>query len=273
MTTDSIPYKVAPQQPLSSMHYYEESPFKGSPWFHPEVVYKPRGVVGEPLPYVVSRDNVITGTLLLCFVIAAVSVAFSRDFILRHLHNFFYVPRSEAEVVETGNEIRFQLFLCLQSSLLLAIVFYLYVRYTGGEQPMMDSQVLPIAAFTFVNVAYLVVKWGIYQVVNLTFFDKRSIGQWERQRLFFTSSEGVLLFPVILVQIYCGLPLVVTLIYALFIVILVKILTFYKAKTIFFKENADFMQNILYFCALELMPLGALWGILNIVQHYLKVNF
>lgn len=272
MTTDSIPYKAQPQRGLS-LHYYDESPLAGSPYYHPEVAYRPSGVAGELLPYTVSRDDVITGALLLCFVIAAVSVAFSRNFIARHLRSLFYVKRSDSDILETSSEVRFQLVLCLQTALLMALVFQLYTRFTDGDEPMADSQVVPLAAFWGVNVAYLLAKWLIHQLVDHTFFTKRQIGQMMQVRLFLTSTIGVLLFPVVLVQIYLGLPLIVTLIYTLFIVILVKIMTIYKAQTIFFKSAGDFVQNILYFCTLEMMPLCALWGVLTIVQHYLKVIF
>lgn len=255
------------------MKFTDESPFVGSKYYHPEIAVRPNGIAGNPIPYTLSRDNVITGLLLLCFVIATVSVAFSRNFILRNLRSLFYVPRRDNEVVETGNEVRFQIFLCLQTSLIYAIVFYLYTTFHIGSQPMTIPQVLPIATFAITIMAYLALKWTVHQLVDHTFFSKRSISHWNRLRLFLTASEGILVFPLLLVQIYFGLPLIVTMIYALFVVVLVKILTFYKAQNIFFKASSGFVQNILYFCALELMPLGALWGVLNIVQHYLKVNF
>ena len=47
----------------------------------------------------------------------------------------------------------------------------------------------------------------------------------------------------------------------------------YKSYAIFFKHGGGIVQNILYFCALELMPLLALVGILQITGNYLKVNF
>lgn len=251
----------------------DDSFFVGRRDYHPAQAFRSQGVAGQTLPYAVGRDDVITVLLLGCFIIAAVAVARSRSFIVRHLRGLVYVPRSEAEAVETGNEVRFQLVLCLQTSLLVAIVFYIYIRYADGFQTSLATPLLPIAAFTGVNVLYLMVKWLAYQAVNRTFFDGRRIGRWERLRLFLTAGEGVLLFPMMVVQIYLGLPFMVTVFYALFIVILVKILTFYKAQTIFFKGTGGFVQNILYFCTLEMMPLGALWGVQNMVQHYLKVNF
>lgn len=257
----------------SPLHYYEQPPTTDSLHLHPLTLSEPSGVAGEALPYVVGHDNVVTGVLLFCFVIAAISIGFSRNFLWRQLRNFFYEPRSEANIAETSTEVRFLLLLCVQTSVLLALVFQLYTQFAGGPRHMTATPLLPVAIFTAVNLTYFIAKWAVYQVVNHTFFGKRSIARWERSRLFLIAAEGILLFPLMVVQIYFGLPLPTSLLCAVFVVVLVKILTFYKAQTIFFTMSTGFVQNILYLCALELMPLGALWGILNIVQYYLKVNY
>lgn len=48
--------------------------------------------------------------------------------------------------------------------------------------------------------------------------------------------------------------------YVLAVVFLVKLLSFYKCYVIFFRQNGIFLQIILYFCALEIVPLATLWG-------------
>jgi len=54
---------------------------------------------------------------------------------------------------------------------------------------------------------------------------------------------------------------------------LVKILTFYKSYIIFFKQKRYFLQIILYFCALEIVPLFALWGGLLSIVDLFKIKF
>ena len=61
--------------------------------------------------------------------------------------------------------------------------------------------------------------------------------------------------------------------YTLSIIALGKLLSFYKTYLIFFKQNGNFLQNILYFCALETMPLIGLWGFLVMISSFLKINF
>lgn len=91
--------------------------------------------------------------------------------------------------------------------------------------------------------------------------------------LFLFSCEGVLLFPVVMLLTYFNLSLDAAIIYALIVVGLVKILSFYKSYIIFFRGNGSFLQIFLYFCALEVVPLFALSGGLVLISHYLKINF
>ena len=91
--------------------------------------------------------------------------------------------------------------------------------------------------------------------------------------LFLVSCEGVVLFPAIILMTYFGFSLQAAIIYALVVVGIGKILSFYKSLIIFFKRKGAFLQIILYFCALEVVPLFALWGGLVLISHYLKINF
>ena len=63
--------------------YYRESYFTGKPWFHPDLFGGRLGVAGDPVPYGIARDNVITAMLLFCFILAAVAYAKSKRFILQ----------------------------------------------------------------------------------------------------------------------------------------------------------------------------------------------
>ena len=91
--------------------------------------------------------------------------------------------------------------------------------------------------------------------------------------LFLFSCEGVLLFPVVMLLTYFNLSLDAAIIYALIVVGLVKILSFYKSYIIFFRGNGSFLQIFLYFCALEAVPFSGVCGGLVLMSHYLKINF
>lgn len=234
---------------------------------------KSDGLLGEDVPYSVSSDNTVTALLLGCFLLGMLALSVSRQFMVRQIHNFFYVPRSVADMTETDYEINVQTFLVLQTALTIGILYYLLSRFALGNDYSQMSQLKVIGIFSLILVGYFAVKKLAYHIVGWTFFSAKNNDQWSKAWLFLTAAEGVLLYPILLVQIYFGLPLQIAGIWAALIIILVKLLSLYKCYAIFFKHGGGIVQNILYFCALELMPLLALVGILQITGNYLKVNF
>jgi len=91
--------------------------------------------------------------------------------------------------------------------------------------------------------------------------------------LFLTSAEGIALFPIVMLRAYFDLSMQNVVIYFIIVLLIVKILTFYRAFVIFFRRNVVSLQIILYFCALEMVPLLALWGTLVFTANNLKINF
>ena len=63
--------------------FYEESFFAKDSMYHPELPGGRYGVAGDPVPYSMRNDNVITGLLLACFVLGIIAFSRSRDFIFR----------------------------------------------------------------------------------------------------------------------------------------------------------------------------------------------
>ena len=112
-----------------------------------------------------------------------------------------------------------------------------------------------------------------YLVVGAVFFNRRSNELWMKSLLYLLSVEGLLLFPVVVLQVYFGMGAYTSFKCCLVIAVVFRILSFYKTYIIFFSQKKAVMQNILYFCALEIIPLGALWGALSVITNSLGVNF
>lgn len=269
-----------PGQPIGKSYrdfslpqYYRESFFSEDSLFHPELTGGRLGVAGDPVPYTIAGDNLITSLLLGCFFLAAIALAQSRRFIARQAKNFFFVQRGNTtEMTETSGELRFQLFLVLQTCLLFALGWFFYTRsYVASTFIIEQYQIIGIFAGIFA--AYFLVKLIAYFFTGWVFFDRKKNEQWLKSYLFLFSMEGLILFPMVMLQAYINLPLKSALIYAVFVVFVIRILSIYKVYIIFFRRKGLFLQIFLYFCALELMPLGALVEILAIVNNYLKINF
>ena len=259
---------------LTDIHFAEEGYFKGNKYFklgrgnaHAD------GVQGILSPYAVSNDNTVTALLLGCFVMAMIAFAVSRNFIEKQIKSFFHVTRRKEVVTETAYEVRFQIFLIVQTSLLLSILYYFFAHGSGRGGLESESQLSVIGCFFGIFMGYFLIKNLLYKLVNWVFFDRKNNGQWRHTQIFLYALEGVLLFPMILLQVYFSLSLHAALIYTLIVMLFIKMLAFYKSYTIFFKRMGASLQIILYFCALELMPLMVLWGILFITDNYLIINF
>ena len=233
------------------------------------------GVTGDPVPYTIRRDDTVTSLLLACFILALISFARSRDFIFRQAKEFFVVRHSgpATEVTETTSEFRFQFFLAGQTCLLASIVTFLYTLERIADTFILKSQHLLIWIFFGCYVGYFLLKSALYATVNGVFFDAKQNRRWQKSLLFIICVEGVLLFPLVMLQAYFNLSMKNAVIYAYIVVLLTKLLTFYKIYVIFFGEKRAFLQIILYFCTLEIVPLFSLGGILVAIVDLLKLNF
>jgi len=239
----------------------------------PEAVPSKYGVPGDPVPYTVRNDDTITMLLIFCFITFIVTLGHAHRFIIRQLKNFFFITHNDELMTETKGEIRLQLFLAMQTCLLLAICSFFYANHYVSDTYFLDSDLQLIGLYFILFILFFSLQSLLYWNVNRLFFDDKSNLQWWRASLFLTAASGVLLFPAVLLQVYFSISLENVTFYYLFVLILYLSLTFYKAWDIFFRQNVFSLQIILYFCALEIVPLLAFTGCWWIVTNMLKVNF
>ena len=171
------PYQVLRLLPKDATPAQQDSAIQA--WFQPgEIHYSSRpdggrfGVAGDPIPYTIKNDNIITSMLLVCFVMTLIAFSFSRSFLLRQAKNFFYIPKSEA-ITETSTEIKSQLFFLLQTCLLLALLYFFYTRKYIANTFILSDEYLLVAILTGVFICYFILKGLIYTYVNTVFFDNK----------------------------------------------------------------------------------------------------
>ena len=260
---------------ISLPQYYRETFFANDTLLHPEIYGGRYGVAGDPVPYTIRGDNTVTILLLGIFILAMFSFSRSRNFIIYQAKEFFKLPRSgqTTEITETTSEFRFQFFLAIQTCLVAAIVAFFYTQQNIADTFILKSQYMLIWIFFGCFLVYFLFKSFLYALVNGVFFDRKDNQYWQKTLLFLVSAEGVVLFPLVMLKSYFNMSTHNAILYVLVVVILIKILTFYKCYVIFFRRNAAYLQNILYFCALEIVPMLSLWGFLVIIVDYLKINY
>ena len=252
--------------------YYRENFFSNDTLYHEELQAGGSGVAGDPVPETLSNDNVITGLLIVCFLFIAFTLSRISGFIVKQLKDFFYVQRADRDVTETGNEVKFQFVFVGLTCLVYGLLYYLYATAYIADTFTLSSQYSILGIFIGVFMLYFLLRFSLYHGINILFFDKRRNTKFLTSLLFITAMEGAILFPILLLLAYLHFSPVYATIYVTAVVILVKILTFYKSYVIFFKQNRVFLQIILYFCALEMVPLLTLWGGLSVIVDIFKIK-
>lgn len=257
---------------IDEMSFMDESYFAGSKYFHPELGVDHSGVAGDPMPYSPASDNLITGLIVGSFLLFMLALSSNLHFFAEQLRNFFYVPKGPTTDTSPTYETRFQLFMVVLTSLLLAILYYFYAN-TGPVSTFLLPGELMLGIYVAIFLGYYVLKFLLYGVVNTTFFGSKKNLQYLHSFLFLTSVAGALLFPLVLLVVYFGVTVQTAIVYIVVLFVFVKLLQAYKSYIIFFKSFGGILQLILYFCTLEVMPVLMLFGAIELTGMYLKVNF
>lgn len=253
--------------------YYRETFFCEESCFVQEnmVAYGRDGIL---LPYSVRTDSVMTTIIIICFSLLIVAISKSSSFLLRQLRSFVMVSGNEdSYITETSTEVKFQLTMVIVACIIISLLQYLYVVRDISPTLILPTQYHLIMIYFLLILIYFVIKTGLYFIVNNVFFTEKRNLQWLKSLLFLTSIEAVCLFPAVILQAYFEWPIENVIIHVLIIVLLVKILAFYKCFVIFFRKVGFFIQIILYFCALEIVPLAILWLSLLLAGDILKIKF
>jgi hypothetical protein len=253
--------------------YYRENYFSKDSLYHPELEGGRPGIAGDPIPYTIQNDHFVTSILLLCFLVFTYASAKILPFITKQVKGFFNPLKAEELTVETGAELRIQLLFVFIVSLLYAILFYFYATHYIANTFILESNYALMAFYWGACICYFSIRAALYSLVNNVFFTNKKNLQFLGNLLFITAFEIVLIFPLVLLLAYFHFSIENAIVYTALALIFVKSLTFYKAYTIFFKQKEFFLQIILYFCALEMTPLGLLWSSLVAITNILKINF
>ena len=165
------------------------------------------------------------------------------------------------------------LILNLQTSLLLGITYYFCTIHYVADTYLLDSPYELSTIYFGVFVVYFLLKSIIYLLVNAIFFESKKNKQMLWTQSFIAALEGMAFFPVIVMQIYLDFSMQTVVYCFIFILVIAKLMTFYKCWVIFFRQVGVFLQIILYLCALEIIPLLILGGVLVTITNGLKVTF
>ena len=254
--------------------YYKESFFAKDTLLHSELQGGRYGIAGDPVPYSLRSDNLVTPVLLIGVLLLALCVRRSSKFFTFQIRNFFHVVRNDSVVErESASETRYLYFAELYTAVVLSLVFFFYTKAFISDTYVTYSEYTLMGIYLGSILAMFLFEHLVQSAVNKVLFTQRQCEQWTSIQLTTTAWGGILLTPMILLLAYFGWAIENALIYTLLAVFFVKMLLFYKCYQIFFIKKNAFLQIFLYFCTLEVIPPLLTWGILVIIANYLKVNY
>lgn len=261
-----------PEVVLPGMELFDKASFFAeSPYLLMGAGRPERGFTSPAVPYSLHSDDVVTGILLVCCVAMACVFATCRRLTRRRAKRFFRRPVERGKLVpeRTGAERRGDTFLHLQWGVLVAILFFCYTQAT---RDVFMPQLAPHAMLGLYAVAgctLMAAKGAAYRFVNWIFFDKIKRAEWQDAYNFLMSAESALLLPLVLITVYSNPEAQKMTVIFIFLMIIIRILLCYKTFCIFFPKIHCALHLIAYLCALEIIPLCALFTFLTMLNELL----
>jgi hypothetical protein len=214
------------------------------------------GIEGVPIPFSPKQDNVLALLLLCCFLCSAYVLSRTQDF-LAQLGKNFLLNRERTSIFgeSIGPDIRYLLFFVFQTCLFAAVILSFYAVSVRPELKQGVNPYVLIVIYTLACLLFLLAKWIVYFLIGHLFFSQQKVKLWLAAYSTLLYYLGLILFPLVLFMVYFGLDIKTTVIIGLFLLLTAKILTLYKWKNLFCHNLFDSVVLIVYFCALELVPL------------------
>ena len=232
------------------------------------------GMQGQPLPYQLRSDAFVTGIILICFVLFSYSLKNGKKYVLQRIKALFqYKERFSLFDDATTSSNRYVFTLTIISCVLSGLYIYEYISETDFMLIRSVSNGLMLGIYIGMSLFYISFKWVAYQFCQLEFFfDKERNNYWIQTYFDLVSGISFLLFPVMLLIIYFNLGIQTSKVLIVFLLLFAKILLFYKSIRNFFKHVYGFLHFILYFCALEIIPLILFWKGITYINNILVLK-
>ena len=228
------------------------------------------GMEGEPLPYLAQSDGRVTTLMFLCILM--VSFAFSREknYLLQQVKSLF-INRERSSMFDEANIIDIRYFILLISHTCIVLGFCLFYYMTDTHAAIFKKipHMYLLGGFIALIPVYLFLKWGLYGIVNWTFFQKVRNSSWTTSFFNLFIWLGILLLPLVLLVVYLDISSPINLYLLGIVVIIAKISLFWKSFSNFFEKIHGAFHLILYFCALEILPDFILWKGIELVSNNL----
>lgn len=226
---------------------------------------------GIEIPYRPADDDIVAIILLFCFFLTAFVLAGGKGMLIQQLKGFFSVKERGSLFAESAStDYRYLSLLLFQTCVIAS--FCVFDLVAEIHPVLVGRHVLLLGIYVCIFVLYYLLKWGVYSFINWTFFDKTKSKLFVSTYFFLFSGLGLALFPVVLLAVYADLRVELVVSISLGIIIIAKLLLFYKGIKLFFDNLYGLFWLIAYFCALEVMPVLMLYKVFALVNNLLLIK-
>ncbi len=277
---DTLEIPGLPTQPINEAGLYQfgqrsgQNAFAKDSFYRPELPPMSRGQRGVSQAYRVDNDNYVTGSLLVCLLMLVYALNHSRYQLSHQLHEFFYPPH------ERSNEprsITFAPIVSFLTTVMLSLMGGLIAFVVAQSRyNLFLSQLSPyLLLFIYMGLflALFLIKRLAQEFVGWVFFSPLRRSSWRES----TSLVGLLqcaaIFPLGMVFLYFRLSPLHTLWSIVAVVGIGKLMLMWRARTILFPHFGLTLHLFVYLCTLEIMPLLALWKIMEFITDNLIVKY
>ena len=232
------------------------------------------GMPGEPLPYLLHTDWMITIILFLCILGTSFALSKEEKYLLQQLKaSFSNRKRSSMFDEVTTSDIHYKILLMFHSCVLLGFCFYYYYSNHTPELFTQIPHIKILGGYTLSICLFIFLKSILYRFINWVFFQKVKNSLWITS--FFNQFIwlGILMLPIVLVTIYFDISSQISLLMMGILIIFAKFSLFWICFSNFFEKIHGVFHLILYFCALEILPDLLFWKGIELANNNLILNF
>ena len=164
-------------------------------------------MTGEPLPYIMRNDWLVTTILFLCLLGVLFIFSKGRKFLLKQT-NGILVNKERSNLFDeaTSSDTQYAFFLVSHACIML--VFCLYSFFAKSSPVLFDRfshfELLVFSAGCVV--ALFLLKWSAYSFVNWIFFEEARNRLWIQFYFNIFIWMGLLLLPIVLLVVYFAVP-------------------------------------------------------------------
>jgi len=231
------------------------------------------GMPGEPIPYLLHTDWLITSILFLCMILTSLTLSKEKKYLLQQLKSSL-ANRSRSSMIDETitSGMHHKLLLAFHTCILLGLAIYYYYSH---HQPILYEKLSHgwiLCGYALSVFIFMLLKGLLYHSVNWVFFQKERNSLWMATFFNLFIWLGILLLPVILVIVYFDLLPSISFGLIAFLIIIAKISLFWTCFCNFFEKIHGAFHLILYFCALEILPDFLFWKGMELLSNNLILN-